>query len=132
MRESAFGVHLMFDGYGCPETVLKDTLVLESILRNIPADLGMHPICEPVIVSVGPNNRKDPGGLSGFVMIAESHISIHTFPKRGFVTADVYSCQSDLDVERLTQSFAELLQAASFEKYVQERGKRYPDSDVYP
>lgn len=130
-QDLSFGVHLMFDGYGCPESILNDINALEALLKRIPHDLEMHPICELVVVSVGPNNRKDPGGLSGFVMIAESHISLHTFPKRGFVTADVYSCQNDLDVDRLVQSFADLLGATSFDKYVQERGKRYPEVDIY-
>ena len=40
-------------------------------------------------------------------MIAESHISIHTFPLRGFVSADVYTCQNSLDTEQICQYFAE-------------------------
>ena len=69
--------------------------------------MGMHAINEPVVVEVGPKNRKDPGGLSGFVMIAESHISFHTFPKRGFVTIDVYTCQNELDTDKLTREFTD-------------------------
>jgi len=38
-------------------------------------------------------NDWDNGGVSGFVIIAESHISIHTFPDAGLLTADVYSCK---------------------------------------
>ena len=92
--------------------------------------LDMHPISEPVIVSVGPNNRKDPGGLSGFVLIAESHISIHTFPRRGFVTADVYSCQDDLDCARLEHAFATTLGATSCETFEVVRGRHYPAADI--
>jgi len=40
--------------------------------------------------------KKDPGGWSGFVIIAESHISIHTFPARRFVSIDVYTCKNGL------------------------------------
>ena len=92
--------------------------------------LDMHPISEPVIVSVGPNNRKDPGGLSGFVLIAESHISIHTFPRRGFVTADVYSCQDDLDCARLEHAFATTLGATSCETFEVVRERHYPAADI--
>ena len=57
----------------------------------------MHKLIEPIVVEVGQLSDKDPGGLSGYVLIAESHISIHTFPLRGFVSADVYTCQNSLD-----------------------------------
>ena len=127
----SFGVHYMFDGYGCPEGILSDADKLKSMLREIPDSLGMHLICDPVVVSVGANNRKDPGGLSGFVMIAESHISFHTFPKRGFVTADVYSCQTDLDMKRLEEFFVTFFGATNFETFSQDRGRRYPDENLY-
>lgn len=121
----------MFDGYGCPNHILKDVSVLKNLLRDIPARLEMHTICDAVVVEVGPNNRKDPGGLSGFVMIAESHISIHTFPMRGFLSADVYSCQNDLDTDRLKKIFVETFEASSCEVHLQQRGRYYPDSDIY-
>ena len=127
----SFGVHYMFDSYGCPEDTLSGADKLKLMLREIPVSLGMHLICDPVVVSVGTNNRKDPGGLSGFVMIAESHISFHTFPKRGFVTADVYSCQNDLDIKRLEEFFVTFFGATNFETFSQDRGRRYPDENIY-
>ena len=92
-----FGVHLRIDGYGASGELLTDAERLRGLLERLPGEMGMYAICDPVVVSVGPNNRKDPGGLSGFVMIAESHLSFHTFPSRGFVTIDIYTCQNDLD-----------------------------------
>ena len=89
-----FGLHLMVDGYDADESLLRDKEALLQILDAIPKSMGMHCISDPVVVEVGPKNRKDPGGLSGFVLIAESHVSFHTFPKRGFVTIDVYTTNS--------------------------------------
>lgn len=113
-----FGVHIMIDGYGADH--------LRGLLRDLPAEMKMHPICDPQLAEVGPMNAKDPGGLSGFVMIAESHISFHTFPVRGFVTMDLYTCQCGLDrdwaVTRLKSAFG-LIDADVF---IQERGMRYP------
>ncbi len=77
-----FGVHLMIDGYDADPIRLADRFLLEALLRDLPDHMGMHRISEAVIVEVGPKNRKDPGGISGFVMIAESHFSLHTFPAR--------------------------------------------------
>ena len=131
METEQFGVHFMMDGYGADVTILRDETLLTSMLRDIPHAMGMHIINEPVVVSVGPKNRKDPGGLSGFVMIAESHISFHTFPERGFVTIDVYTCQNDLDTEKLKTQFTDVFKIQSSDIYVQKRGTRYPAENIY-
>jgi len=93
--------------------------------------MGMHAINEPVVVEVGPKNRKDPGGLSGFVMIAESHISFHTFPKRGFVTIDVYTCQNELDTDKLTREFTDFFKLQDVDEYTKKRGTKYPVENIY-
>ncbi len=126
-----FGVHLMVDGYGAEKELLKDKEALTKMLVEIPAQMGMHTICEPVVVEVGPKNRKDPGGLSGVVLIAESHFSFHTFPNRGFVTIDIYTCQNELDTTQFIDKFKELFKLSHVEHYVQPRGVKYPSKDIY-
>lgn len=126
-----FGIHLMLDGYGADPYKLKDRNSLLEMLRNIPVAMGMHAISEPLVVEVGPKNRKDPGGLSGFVLIAESHLSFHTFPNRGFVTIDVYTCQNDIDSDRLVSLLTEAFSLKSFDVFIQKRGNNYPKYDIY-
>ena len=125
-----FGVHLMIDGYRANGPLMTDAAALRRLLDTLPRDMGMHAICAPVVVEVGPNCHKDPGGLSGFVMIAESHISFHTFPARGFVTIDLYTCQAGLDrqgtIDRLLDAFG----IAEAEVHVQDRGLRYPAENL--
>ncbi len=128
---TCFGVHYMLDCYGCEFDVLKDASKLKKVLDTLPEKMGMHPINEPVVVEVGPKNRKDPGGLSGFVMIAESHISFHTFPSRGFVTMDVYTCQDELDTDKLTEEFSKVFCAKDIHEYVMKRGTKYPLNDIH-
>jgi S-adenosylmethionine decarboxylase len=131
-KQEPFGVHLMIDGYCAGGPLMTDAGALRGLLETLPAEMGMHAICAPVVVSVGPNCHKDPGGLSGFVMIAESHISFHTFPARGFVTIDLYTCQTGLNqratVDRLLQAF----QLVDADVHVQERGLRYPAENLMP
>lgn len=129
--EIQFGVHFMLDGYGCPSPILKDADLLTKMLRDVPASMGMHIISEPTVVEVGPKNRKDPGGLSGFVLIAESHLSFHTFPERGFVTIDVYTCQDELDTQKLIAEFTKAFQIKNSDTYLQKRGTRYPSENIY-
>lgn len=126
-----FGVHYMLDGYGADPAILEDIPNLTKILHDVPTSMGMHALCEPVVVAVGPKNRKDPGGVSGFVMIAESHVSFHTFPKRGFVTIDVYTCQNDLDTSKLTSEFIKSFKLADHDEQVIKRGTKYPSTDLY-
>lgn len=93
--------------------------------------MSMHTICEPIVVEVGPRNSKDPGGVSGFVMIAESHISFHTFPSRGFITIDVYTCQDKIDANKLTQEFVKHFSLRDYNKTLVKRGTKYPVEDIY-
>jgi S-adenosylmethionine decarboxylase len=125
-----FGVHFMLDGYGADPAMLANKELLASMLTEIPGKLGMHTISTPIVVEVGPLNRKDPGGLSGFVLIAESHLSFHTFPKRGFITIDVYTCQNELDTTFLTTQFREMFKFADVETFIQPRGTKYPSENI--
>ncbi len=131
VQEIKFGVHYMLDGYGADREILKDAEMLKSILYKVPDDMGMHTISEPLVVEVGPKNKKDPGGLSGFVLIAESHISFHTFPERGFVTIDVYTCQDTIDSDKLTALFKDLFGFTSCDERVVDRGTKYPANNIY-
>lgn len=127
-----FGVHLMIDGYAAQGAPMTDARALRRLLETLPAEMGMHAICTPVVVEVGPNCKKDPGGLSGFVMIAESHISFHTFPGRGFVTIDLYTCQNDLDTASVTARLMTAFGLKDADVHVQDRGLRYPAEDLTP
>lgn len=126
-----FGVHYMLDGYGAPADLLKDKEYLMNVLKSLPGEVGMHAISDPQVVEVGPNNKKDPGGVSGFVLVAESHISFHTFPARGFVTVDIYTCSDKLDTKMLTEKFVEIFKLKDFDEHeLKPRGTRYPTEDI--
>ena len=130
MNTEQFGVHLLFDGYNGNAELLADKDHLTRLLTEIPRKMNMHTIFEPVVLEVGPLNQKDPGGISGFVLIAESHISYHTFPKRGFVTADIYTCQTELDSEKFIQLLAEAFGTSDYDTQVIKRGLRYPSENL--
>lgn len=129
-KPEPFGVHLMIDGYDADGPLMTDPVALRALLDELPAEMGMHAICAPMVVSVGPNCHKDPGGLSGFVMIAESHISFHTFPARAFVTIDLYTCQTGLDRQRTIDRLLRAFQLSDADVHVQERGLRYPAANL--
>lgn len=125
-----FGVHLTIDGYkGNPEKLNDGALVLRA-LDELPEKIGMHKISEPYVLEAKPSNPKDGGGFSGFVIIAESHISCHTFPKRRFVSIDVYTCKNEMDNEAIVQYFTELFELEDVETNYIVRGTRFPAEDL--
>lgn len=128
---SHFGEHLTLDGYdGNPEKLNDKDLVLHC-LQDLPAKLEMHILAGPEVYFAPGNDKKDPGGWSGFVVIAESHISIHTFPHRGFVSIDVYTCKNELAVDRIVTYFTEKFQLADTEINHIKRGMKYPSSNIH-
>lgn len=64
--------------------------LLWSLLDELPAQIGMTKIAPPYVFPA--TGDADPG-VTGFVVIAESHISIHTFPQQGCLLLDVFSCR---------------------------------------
>lgn len=130
-KDTYFGVHFMVDGYNAPKEALNDNDALLDMLDTLPEKMGMYPLNKPVVAEVGPNNKKDPGGLSGFVMIAESHISFHTFPERGFVTIDVYTCADELDTVRFLEEFKKVFKFTDQDTHYIQRGTSYPAENIH-
>ena len=60
-------------------------------------------------------------------MIAESHISLHSFPDKGFCTLDIFSCR-EFDVEAAIAYFSEIYKPQSVDKQLLMRGREFPRS----
>lgn len=126
-----FGEHITIDGYnGSREKLNDESLVCES-LKELPQKLGMHILAGPEVYFAKGNDKKDPGGWSGFVVIEESHISMHTFPKRGFISADVYTCQNGLNVDLIKDFFTRTFELKDIETNFIKRGTRFPQNNIY-
>lgn len=127
-----FGEHITIDGYGGDPERLNNEDAVYSALVELCDLLRMQPLMKPLVISAPDNHIKDPGGLSGFVIIAESHISIHTFPKRRFVSADVYTCQNGIDKEFVIDFFKKKFKLEDVETHFIKRGMRYPVKNLIP
>jgi S-adenosylmethionine decarboxylase len=85
-------MHLVIDGQGCEPKQLADPERVRQFLDDYPAAINMTKIMTPHVQTYqGP--VPEDWGVSGFVIIAESHISVHTFPDRGYLNVDVFSCK---------------------------------------
>lgn len=101
-------MHLVIDGYGADAHKLEDTELLYRFLDEHPAAIGMTKITPPQVYTYHGKTPED-WGLSGFVIIAESHISVHTFPDRQYVNIDIFSCKefdTDLSIEDVKRTFS--------------------------
>ena len=126
-----FGEHFMLDGYqGSYELLNNEALVLQT-LNELPAMLNMHQLAPPVVYFAKGNDERDPGGWSGVVVIEESHISIHTFPAKGFVSIDAYTCKNGLDTEKIKEYYISTFELKDIETNLVTRGTRYPVENIY-
>ena len=121
---TGFGPHLMLDGYGCDKAKLTDLNLIYRILEELPARIGMTKIMPPYVFKYSGLKPED-WGLSGFVLIAESHISIHTFPEKTFVSVDIFSCKP-FDSEFAASYLKKAFGMAKVDCTVLDRGTEFP------
>jgi spermidine synthase len=86
------GLHLTGDLFecGCTAATLTDLETLSTLCRNATLDAKLTIVDEKW--HVFPDWNGQPGGITGTILLAESHMAIHTWPERRGVTLDVYVC----------------------------------------
>ncbi|MBO8140967.1 MAG: S-adenosylmethionine decarboxylase proenzyme [Firmicutes bacterium] len=81
----ALGRHILCEAYGCDPEVLNDRAVVERIM----VDAALRAGAEVREVAF---HKFSPQGVSGVVVISESHLAIHTWPELGYAAIDVFTC----------------------------------------
>jgi S-adenosylmethionine decarboxylase len=119
-----FGPHLVLDGYGCEYDRLTDLSLIYRFLDECPERIGMTKIMPPYVFKYTGANPKD-WGVSGFVLIAESHISIHTFPEKRYLSLDIFSCK-DFDPAEAIGFASERFLLEHYEHQLLSRGQEFP------
>jgi len=122
----------MLDLYHCSKEKLADKEFVKKFLKDFPEFIGMHRISDPQVTEYrGRDDSFDRGGISAFVLLAESHVSIHTFPKDGFATIDIFSCR-EFDTKKAQEYLMQTFESNKAEKNFLIRGrefvKHYPKS----
>jgi S-adenosylmethionine decarboxylase len=117
-------MQLMVDAYGCDRSRLEDLSLIYDFLSEYPAELKMTKIMPPYVFRYEGKIPED-WGISGFVLIAESHISIHTFPEKNYLSLDVFSCK-EFDAESAASHVEKLFAARRSEIKLLDRGLEFP------
>ena len=116
-------MHLIIDGFGANPKILENEGTIHQILDHYPDQIGMTKVAPPYVFRyIG--SKPEDWGISGFVLIAESHISIHTFPEKGYVNIDVFSCK-EFDSEQAIKDFQASFELAELKSYLLNRGLEY-------
>ena len=122
--EPAFGLHLTLDGYGCPPERLTNLDLIYQFLDRCPDLIDMTKIMPPYVFKYHGKVPED-WGLSGFVLIAESHISVHTFPERQYLSIDIFSCKN-FDFQQAIDFASDLFGISRYEHNIFDRGLEFP------
>ena len=108
------GQHLLAEYHGCSPTILDDLEQIRAALRGAAAAAGATVVAEVL-------QPFAPEGVSGVVVIEESHLSVHTWPEQGYAAVDFYTCGECLP-ERAYEVLFRALEAERAELLVVRRG----------
>src|SRR3989338_3754121 len=120
-----FGLHIAIDASGCNKRKLMSVALVYDILNKLPERIGMTKMTLPYVVKWLDKFAHGKEGVSGFVMIAESHISIHTFPDQDYVFMDIFSCRN-FNAEEAIDYLVNAFEAKKHKSNVVKRGIDFP------
>jgi S-adenosylmethionine decarboxylase len=103
---NALGRHLLVELYDCEKEPLNDLDFIRKVTLKAAIDCG-------AVVLGDSFHQFSPQGVSGVVVIAESHISIHTWPEFGYAAVDVFTCGTKVDPQIAAQVLIEKLGSKS-------------------
>ena len=101
------GNHLLLELYGCNRDKLNDELYLRCQL-NSAAKLANASVLNIV------SNKFEPFGVTAIALLAESHLSIHTWPESQYSAIDIFTCGRNMKPKLASQFLIESLEASNY------------------
>jgi S-adenosylmethionine decarboxylase len=102
MSSRIAAVHILLDCFECDPEILQDQDRLREVLEETAGENGLT-------VLNGVFHRFQPHGVSGVLLISESHISIHTWPEHQYAAVDVFSCRPGISPAEVKASLEKRL-----------------------
>ena len=124
MQDTNFGLHLTLDLLENDVSRLRSMELVYNFLLEFPGAIGMESVTRPYVF---PYEGRVPAdkGITGFVVIAESHVSAHTFPEKDYCFVDVFSCKH-FDAELATKYVVDVFCSGKWTKKCLVRGEGFP------
>ena len=95
------GKQLLVDFKGCDKKLLQDERILENILIE-----SIQTVNANILDKKFHKFEEGGRGVTGYVLLAESHVSIHTYPELGYVAIDIFTC-GRLNSEKILEGLYE-------------------------
>ncbi len=105
---------MLVELHGCPPSILDDPARIEAVMVAA-AEAGKATIVQRVF------HQFAPQGVSGVVVVSESHLSVHTWPEHGYAAVDFFTC-GEGDPDAAVPVLREGLEAARVESRIVQRG----------
>lgn len=122
--KNVFGYHLIMDCYGCDPKALDSLTDCYFYLDKMTEIMKVHKQSQPFVVYTDARKYPDKAGISGWVPIVESGISIHTLTPTNFISIDVYSCKK-YSIEKVKAFTREVFAPDEIEEKFFLRGEKY-------
>lgn len=84
------GTEWIVEAFGCDPVRLADPGALQALFDRAVTELRLKPV-EPALWHAFPG---EPGGVTGMLLLAESHLTVHTFPESGLAALNLYCCKA--------------------------------------
>lgn len=107
MEYSTFGRHVAVDAWGVDFDLLNNAEALQTHL------VDAAEACGATVLSVQ-SRQFEPQGATVLVLLSESHLSIHTYPEKGFAAIDCYTCGETVDPELAVVHLINVLKPKTF------------------
>lgn len=119
----AISIHILGELYGVDPQILSYVDNIEPIIRKISQDCKFK-------VLTSSFHQFQPHGVTGFLLLAESHLSIHTWPEEEFLAVDIFSCGSEEQALLAFEMLVKELAPVEVEKRVIDRGLAWKSRGV--
>ena len=113
---NALGKQILAEYYNCDRELLNSTALIEKYMNNAALEAG-------ATIVTSAFHTFNPFGVSGVIVIAESHLSIHTWPEYGYAAVDIFTCGDIVDPWKAFDFLRDRLQSSHFSTMEMKRGQ---------
>ena len=111
----ALGKHLLLELNDCDPKLLNDISFIREVMLAAANESGATVLGESF-------HQFSPQGVSGVILIAESHLSVHTWPEHGYAGADIFTCGTRVKPEKAAEVIVDRLKPRTHSMILMNRG----------
>lgn len=115
MTMRILGRHIIAELYGVDKDLISKEEQVREIMDKVVKEAGIETVG-------GLYKQFNPHGVTGIVLISESHISIHTWPEYELVNLDIFTCGDSKQADRAFEAFLKYFKPKSYRHYILDRG----------